>query len=73
MTKENSKRLLTRPEPYGKNAFADAYLVMACCVEDSLIQGGARPGKDYTVVDLYKLAGPFILNRYEKGKLTDCD
>jgi len=51
--------------------FQDALLVTACYIEDSLIQGGAKPGKDYTVVDLYKLAQPFVLSRFQKGELTD--
>jgi hypothetical protein len=67
----NMKKLLGRPEVYGQNAFPDAYLVTACWIEDSLVQGGAKPGKDYTILDLYKLAQPFILSRYQKGELTD--
>jgi len=63
--------LLRRPENYGTNVFQDALLVTACYIEDSLIQGGAKPGKDYTVVDLYKLAQPFVLSRFQKGELTD--
>lgn len=66
------KRLLQKPENYGKDAFPDVFLVTACSIEDSLIQGGAKPGKDYTVVDLFNLASPFVLSRYQKGKLTDC-
>jgi hypothetical protein len=66
------KPLLKRPKNYGVNAFADAYLITACLIEESLIQGGAQPGKDYTIVDLYKLAQPFVLARYQKGELTDC-
>jgi hypothetical protein len=65
------KNLLQRPTTYGRNAFPDAYLVTACWIEDSLIQGGAKPGKDYTILDLYKLAQPFVLNRYQKKELTD--
>lgn len=65
------KRLLEKPKPYGENAFADAFLVTACFIEDSLLQGGAKPGKDYTVVDLYTLAQPFILARFSKGEITD--
>ena len=53
------------------NAFADAFLITADIIEKSLIQGGAKPGKDYTIIDLYKLAQPFILHRYQEGQLTD--
>jgi hypothetical protein len=66
------KELLKRPTSYGDKAFADVFLVTACLIEDSLIQGGAKPGKDYTILDLFKLAQPFVLSRYEKGELTDC-
>jgi hypothetical protein len=65
------KRLLERPEAYGRKAFPDVFLITACGIEDSLIQGGAKPGKDYTIRDLYTLAQPFVLCRFQKGELTD--
>jgi hypothetical protein len=64
-------KLLKRPEQYHDKAFPDVFLVTACWVEDSLIQGGAEAGKDYTVMDLYTLAQPFVLSRFEKGELSD--
>ena len=66
------KPLLKRPETYGTNAFPDVFLVTACWIEESLMQGGAQPGKDYAILELYKLAQPFVLSRYQKGELTDC-
>jgi hypothetical protein len=65
------KPLLSKPTNYGTNAFPDVFLVMACCIEESLIQGGAKPGTDYTVRDLYNWAQPFVLAQFQKGKLTD--
>ncbi|PTN13198.1 hypothetical protein C8R11_101183 [Nitrosomonas aestuarii] len=32
---------------------------LAGTTEDSLIQNGAAPGLDYTILDLYKLASPY--------------
>ena len=43
----------------------DLLLVLAKNVEESLLEGGARPGKDYTILDLYKLAQPFALSAFE--------
>jgi hypothetical protein len=53
------------------NSFADAMQITAQYIENSLIQAGATPGKDYTVLELYKLAQPFVLHRYQNGELTD--
>jgi hypothetical protein len=68
---KQKKQLLTRLECYSKNAFPDAFLMTAYHIECSLIQAGAQPGKDYTLLDLYKLAQPFVLSRYQKKELTD--
>jgi hypothetical protein len=67
----NTKPLLAKPVNYGHNAFPDVFLVLACNIEESLMQGGAEPGKDYTTVDLFRLASPFVLARFKEGKLTD--
>lgn len=64
------KRLLKKPKNPDPDVFADDFLVIACLIEDSLIQGGAKPVDDYTVVDLYQLAQPFVLSRVQKGDLT---
>jgi hypothetical protein len=53
------------------NALPDALLITASIIENSLIQAGAKPGKDYTILDLYRLAEPFVLHRYQNGELTD--
>ena len=39
-------------------------------IEDSLIKAGAKPGTDYTILDLFKLAQPFLLHRYKNGELS---
>jgi hypothetical protein len=66
------KQLMTRLETYGVNGFSDAYYMTAYYIECSLIEAGAKPGVDYTLLDLFKLAQPFVLSRYEKRELTDC-
>jgi hypothetical protein len=66
-----TKPLLSRPECYGRNAFSDVFLILACNIEDSLIGGGAVPGKDYKRLDLFRMARPFMLARFKSGKLTD--
>jgi len=60
-----SKPLLPSFQHVGANDFSDFYAIMARNVEDALITGGATPGKDYTILDLYKLAQPFVLHRWQ--------
>jgi hypothetical protein len=43
---------------------------MAKNVEDSLLMAGAEPGKDYTILDCYKLASPFALEVFRKNENT---
>jgi hypothetical protein len=73
--KEKKKRLIYeiggQGGAYGADAFPDAFQKTAEIIESSLIQAGATPGKDYTILDLYRLAQPFILHRYQRGELTD--
>jgi len=65
------KRLTPKLECYGPNAFPDFFTQIASVIEDSLLQTGAKAGTDYTVLDLYNLAQPFVLSRFNKGELTD--
>ena len=46
----------------------DLILVMAKNIEYSLIRGGASPGKDYTIKDLYSWAMPFALVVFKNPK-----
>lgn len=50
-------------------AFEDVFLCLAKSVENSLILAGATPGKDYTILDCYKLAQPFMLAQFRKPGL----
>ncbi|MGJ0515191.1 MAG: helix-turn-helix domain-containing protein [Methylomicrobium sp.] len=45
------------------NNLSDYWWLVAKSVEQSLIQSGAVPGQDYSLLDLYELAQPFVLER----------
>lgn len=59
-----TKPLIQRLEQCATGELSDEYLAMAYTIEQSLISGGAVPGKDYTILDLYKLAQPFALELF---------
>jgi len=59
--------LLKDYDKVSPTALEDLLLTMAKNVESSMIQAGATPGKDYTVLDLYKLVQPFALEVFKKG------
>ncbi len=48
----------------------DCFLVMAGTIEDSIISARAIPGKDYSILDLYKLAEPFVLHKFKQPSST---
>lgn len=48
----------------------DFYLCIAKSIENSLIESGAKPGKDYSIVDVYTLAQPFVMEEFKKGNLS---
>lgn len=64
------KRLLTTYETVDMSALEDVIYVFALNVEDALITGGAEPGKDYTILDLYKMAMPLAKDYYEKNDVN---
>lgn len=47
----------------------DFILSIASTIEDSLLQAGAKPTVDYSFIDLYKLALPFALDKFNKDEL----
>ena len=61
-----AKRLIAEFGQEEPKALEDLLLVMANCIEISMVNGGAVPGKDYTILDLYKLAQPFALHEFQK-------
>jgi hypothetical protein len=60
------KRLIRDFGEADPNTLEDLWLILARNVEDSLIEAGATPGEDYTMLDLYKLAQPFVLDLFRK-------
>ena len=62
------KELMTRYNNTGMDEFSDLFMIMAKNVEDSLIQGGATPGEDYSILDLYRLAQPFALSVFKSSE-----
>lgn len=62
----STKRLLRTYKEVDNNSLDDVFYLMARNVEDALITGGAVPGKDYTILDCYKLAQPFALELLKK-------
>ncbi|OIN39412.1 hypothetical protein AO411_2024920 [Salmonella enterica subsp. enterica serovar Sarajane] len=54
------KKLIRRYEAVGVDDLGDALLCVAACIEDSYIQAGAEPGKDYTYNDLMNLAMRYV-------------
>jgi len=60
------KRLIREFGESDPKTLEDLWLVLARNAEDSLIKAGATPGKDYTMLDLYKLAQPFVLDLFSK-------
>lgn len=61
-----TNKLIRDYEVTDHSSLEDLLLVMAKNVEDSMLQAGAKPGDDYTILDLYKLAQPFALDVFKK-------
>lgn len=61
-------RLLRKVRKTDATKLEDLLLVMAKNVENSLIEGGAVPGKDYTIRDLYTWGLPFALSVFDSEK-----
>lgn len=55
------KRLLRTYERVDTSTFDDLLYCCAITVEDSMLQGGARPGVDYQLLDLFQLAMPLAV------------
>jgi len=60
--------LLGRPTGSRPESLSDLIWVLAANIEDSIMESSnAVGGKDYTVMDLYKLAAPFALKVWERA------
>lgn len=67
---------MTRPliadissEEVDESLIPDAWLVVAWNIEQSLISAGAVPGTDYSWLDLYQMAQPFVMEKWDKGDI----
>lgn len=58
-------RLLKTYETVDSNTLDDMIYLAALNVEDALLTGGAVPGVDYQIIDLYRLGMPFAMKFYE--------
>lgn len=57
----------------GAGALSDEFMAIAHNVENALRYCGGIPGKDYTLLDLFKLAQPIVVAMFEKGRITEWD
>lgn len=62
------KELIPSFDQVNIDAIEDFYMIIAKNIEISLIQSGAVAGTDYTILDLYKLAQPFVLEKFKTEK-----
>ncbi|RUM91077.1 MAG: hypothetical protein DSZ27_07400 [Thiomicrospira sp.] len=64
-----SNPLISKLEVSVRGSLADELMSLAHTIENSLIQSGGTPGEDYTLLDLYKLAQPFALEKFRSEKM----
>ena len=64
------KRLTKEFKNIDPDALCDYLSVIACDVEDAMMQSGAEPGKDYAILDLFKLAVTLVASE-RVGKKKD--
>jgi hypothetical protein len=64
------KALLPFFDTVDLNTLQDFWWLVARAVEESLRESGAVAGEDYNVVDLYQLAQPFVLAKFNSGELV---
>lgn len=62
---ERIKPLIRYLETTDLNNLSDYWWLIARSIEQSLIQSGAIPGKDYSFKDCYELARPFVLEKFK--------
>lgn len=69
--KDANKRLIQKLQLMGSNDFSDELYAIAYNIEETLINAGAIPGKDYSHIDLIKLAQPFLIELFKKdGRIS---
>ncbi|MFZ2451347.1 MAG: hypothetical protein WAW36_12590 [Methylovulum miyakonense] len=63
-----SKRLIKKLDLSIRGELSDEFMAIAYTIEESLISAGAEPGKDYNILDLYRLAQPFALEIFKSNE-----
>lgn len=65
-----SKLLKNKSYPDLKN-LSGLFYIIAQCIEDSIcLSEDIEPGVDYSLLDLYKLAQPFVLEIFKDKKIN---
>ena len=62
---KQQKRLINKVDNMARNDLADELFAIAYNIEDALLQVGATPTVDYTYLDLFKLAEPYVLELFK--------
>lgn len=62
------KRLIPSFDQVDLSTLEDFYMAMARAIETSLLESGAEAGTDYTLLDLYNLAQPFVVEQFKTEK-----
>jgi hypothetical protein len=65
-----SKKLIPIMDVMQAGNLSDEFMAIASTIEQSLIESGAVPDQDYSYVDLYNLAQPFVLEIAKTGDLN---
>lgn len=65
------KYLIDRVDHYDINHMEDMLQVAAINVENALINAGAKPGVDYNIMDVFKLAQPFAFEMFSKSEKAE--
>ncbi len=66
----NNRPLLPFFETVDLTTVQDYWWLAARGVEESLLQSGAVPNQDYSVVDLYQLSQSFVTMKFASGELV---
>lgn len=62
-----TKPLFPRYETMDAHGFADTLYAAAQNIEETLLYAGAEPNKDYTRLDLLKLAQPYVMELHRES------
>jgi len=67
---QGEHRLINRKSVIDNGNLSDVYGLFAAVIEQSLIDVGAEPDKDYSYLDLYRLAQAHVLEEAKKTPLS---